>query len=167
MNEHPRAKRPVAIHAFTREQVVAQDWAAFVAAYPVEGATPEALRETFDSVVIKLSGVEAQPRAVYALPEARAFLRDLHEKWPYGFFFLNLSAADLTSYVFSRLSTLSIEQRSAGGPPKVGYSRNELFQIVGRDLEPLEKACQRAGFTAGEYRNRSRRILKLFSFLKK
>ena len=95
MNPHPSARQPLVAPTFTREKVTAQDSAAFVAAYRVEGAAPEALREAFDSVVINFSGFEAQPRTIYALPEARAFLRELHARWPYGFFFLNLSAADL------------------------------------------------------------------------
>lgn len=166
MKAHPKSGERVSARTFTREQVAAQDWRVFVAAYEVNQALPEMLRESFDSLVIRFSGFEDDPRGLYENPETRDFVRTLHEQWPYGLFFLHLSSADVKSYVYCRLATLGVERRSGGGAPKLVFSRNELFQIIGRDLKSVEKACQRAEFTPDVFRNRARRILKLFGFLK-
>lgn len=145
---------------------MAQDWHAFVAAHAVDQVSPEVLRTSFDSLVIKLSGFENTPRGLCEIPEARDFVRTLHEQWPYGLFFLNLSSADVKTYVFCRLTTLVAERRRGGGPPKLAFSRNELFQLLGRDLDSVEQVCQRAEFGPDVFRKRARRILRLFEFLK-
>ena len=165
MHKHHKAEPRVSIHTFTREQVMANDLAAFTQAYAVEALSPDALREAFNSLVIKFTGFELGPRGLYEDANARAFVRTLHEKWPHCLFYLNVPAADLKTYVLCRLTTLAVKRRSAG-VPKITFSRNELFQVIGRDFDPLEKACQRAQFSPDVFRNRARQVLKFFGFLK-
>lgn len=167
MDAPQKTGQRVSTHIFTREQVLTGASSAFVAAYSPGNLGPEALRAAYDSLVIKFSGFEEERRGLYELPEARTFFSALYENWPYGLFFLNLSSADLKTYLFCRLKSLVVERRSGGAAPKVVFSRNELFQVIGRDFDPLEKVCQRAEFGPEVFRNRARRVLKLFGFLKK
>lgn len=167
MDAHGKTGKRVSTYTFTREQVTACDFAAFTAAYSLENMSPDALREAYDSLVIKFSGFEQDPRALYEIAEARTFIRTLHQEWPYALFFLNVPAADLNTYVLCQLTTLLVEPRSSRCSHEVTFSRNELFQVLGRDFDPLETACQQAEFSAEVFRNRARQILKVFGFLKK
>ncbi|MDP3073837.1 MAG: hypothetical protein Q8N18_26365 [Opitutaceae bacterium] len=167
MRQNPRFWTGGTTCHFAREQVVNLDVANFAGAYLPENLTPDALRGAFDSLVIKISGFEEEPRALYEIPEVRAFLAALHRQWPYAFFFCNLKAPNFETIILSRLTTLVVERRAGSGPAKLTYSRNELFQIIGQDFDPLEKACERAEFGPGVFQNRARAILKKFGFLKK
>ena len=146
---------------------MACDTATFTAAYSPENMSSEALREAYDSLVIKLSGFDQDPRALYEIAEVRTFIQTLHQKWPYALFFQHVPSAELNTYVLCRLTTLVVERRSAGCAPEVAFSRNELFQVIGWDFDPLEEACRRAEFSPEMFRNRARQILNVFGFLKK
>lgn len=56
-----------------------RNWDTLIAAYAVDQANPEMLRESFDSLVVKLAGFEQEPRALYEIPEARHFIRRIPE----------------------------------------------------------------------------------------
>ncbi len=160
------AGRPLTLHVFTREQVVLGDPAPFASAFSPEKLASEALRQAYDSLTWGLADFEKDTRAAYEIPEVRAFFGALHRAWPYAFFFFNIPAADLRTYLFCRLTTLTVERRTGMTAPVVSYSRNELFQLIGRDFEPLERACRRSGLSADVFRHRARQILVMFGFLK-
>lgn len=158
--------RRVSTHVFTREQVMQGDPTLFASAYSPDTLSAEALRDRYDSLAWSLSGFEHELRVPCELPELRAFFRALHDVWPYASYFFNLPAADLRTYLLCRLTSLTIERRTGTSAPVVSYSRNELFQLIGRDFDPLERACQRSGLGADVFRRRARQILVTFGFLK-
>lgn len=160
------APKQVVTHTFTREQVAMHEVAAFASAYSPEKMSQDALRGAYDSLALEFSGFDSEERVLYECPDARAFVGALHDAWPYALFFLNLPAADVKAYLFCRLTGLAVENRAGQRTRKVDFSRNELFQLIGRDFDRLETACQRAGFSPEVFRLRARQILTLFGFLK-
>lgn len=158
--------RRVSTHVFTREQVTQGDPTRFASAYSPDTLSADALRDRYDSLAWSLSGFEHELRAPCELPELRAFIRTLHGVWPYAFYFFNVPAADLRTYLLCQLRSLTIERRTGTIEPVLSYSRNELFQLIGRDFEPLERVCQRSGLGADVFRRRARQILVMFGFLK-
>lgn len=49
----------------------------------------ETARRWRDRIEIRISGYENDPRELFEIPEARAFMTYLAERWPYAFYFLN------------------------------------------------------------------------------
>lgn len=78
-------------YQFSRDQVVASDAKDFLSRYG-SSSLPKGrkLEGMMNSMALMIDGYNHDHREIYAIPEIRAFYKQLWEAWPYWLYFCNL-----------------------------------------------------------------------------
>lgn len=158
--------RPAIEQRFSRKQVLASDYQAFVRRFDPGSSPPPQAGNELGALQLIVEGYEDDPLSACGDEETRSFLQALNRDWPHGFYYLSTAGDTLRMLAFSLLPSVVVHKR-AGRKTKVGgYKRRELLHLIGDGVLKLEKSCAEAGVGFAKYRARSRALLHHFDFLK-
>lgn len=150
-------------YQFGRSRVERLDFNHFLSLYaPDRLPVGSSLQSMMNKMVFGIEGWDQDPRDILIIPEVRRFYSAFHEAWPYWLYFCNLKTETLNMMMLCCLP--SVSAMNVDGQPTVGvkYDRLELLRFVGKDFEPMNDMCGRAGMTERSIYDRSKAVFTYF-----
>jgi hypothetical protein len=110
-----------------------------------------------------IEGYDDDPREIYAIPEVRAFYKQLWQRWPYWLYFCNLDTENLMMMVMCCLD--SLDAIKVQGQPQVQVQINplEVVQFISGGFVPMNEMCERAGMSEHQIFDRTKAVFGYFN----
>ena len=106
-----------------------------------------------------VDGWDDDPHEVYAIAAVRKFYQKLHREWPYAFFFCDLRGESLMMLTMCCLDNLEGQTKAGEALSQVQIDPKELLQFIMQGWGPMNKMCERAGFSERAIYERSKAIM--------
>lgn len=103
------------------------------------------------------------PREIYAIPEVRAFYKQLWEVWPYWLYFCNLDTENLMMMVMCCLESLDALKVKGQSQVKVSISPLEVVRFISGGFVPMNEMCERAGMSERQIFDRTKAVFEYFN----
>ena len=121
------------------------------------------LQGMMNSLALTIQGYDDDPREIYAIPEVRAFYKQLWQRWPYWLYFCNLDTENLMMMVMCCLD--SLDALKVQGRPQVQVQINplEVVQFISGGFVPMNEMCERAGMSERQIFDRTKAVFEYFN----
>lgn len=152
------------LYQFSRDRVEASDAKNFLSRFGKRSLpTGKKLETMMNSVALMIEGYNHDPREIYAIPEVRAFYKQLWEVWPYWLYFCNLDTENLMMMVICCLD--SLDALKVQGQPQVQVQINpmEVVQFISGGFVPMNEMCERAGMSERQIFERTKAVFEYFN----
>jgi hypothetical protein len=126
----------------TRDEVNAQDMSPVLGALKALVASPEIARTYFEQVDIAFHGYNNTQEELFEIPEVRAFVYELDNKFPYWLFFLDKSALGLQCIAYSFLPPFLTDKAK-----QEIYPERLDALLTKRWFPAMNQICDWVGFT--------------------
>jgi hypothetical protein len=156
--------RDLIFYQFSRTKVERDDFSHFLNLYgPDKLPTGGHLGQMLDRLAFGIDGYDNDPREIHSIPEIRRFYTAFHQAWPYWLYFCNLETDALRMMVMCCLP--SIAAMKVDGKPNVAvnYSPLELLHFIGKDFNPMNAMCDRAGMSERQIYDRTKAVFGYFA----
>ncbi|MDZ4405303.1 hypothetical protein [Prosthecobacter sp.] len=152
------------LYQFSRDRVEAGDAKDFLSRFG-DSALPtgKKLEAMMNSVALMIDGYNHDPREIYAIPEVRAFYKQLWEVWPYWLFFCNLDSENLMMMVMCCLESLDALKVKGQSQVKVSISPLEVVRFISGGFVPMNEMCERAGMSERQIFDRTKAVFEYFN----
>ena len=152
------------VYQFSRDRVEAGDAKDFLSRFG-NSKLPKGkkLEAMMNSVALMIDGYNHDPREIYAIPEVRAFYKQLWEVWPYWLFFCNLDSENLMMMVMCCLESLDALKVKGQSQVKVSISPLEVVQFISGGFVPMNEMCERAGMSERQIFDRTKAVFEYFN----
>ena len=120
------------------------------------------VRPLLNSVILALGGYDQDPRELFEIAEARAFLKHLHRRWPYWLYFCSLQTGGLMTMTLCVLENLRVVRDAAEGTVQAHFGRLDLQEFLCGQLPGFQRMCLRAGMTTQESLERLAQVLAYY-----
>jgi hypothetical protein len=152
------------LYQFSRDRVEASDAKDFLSRFG-DSALPtgKKLEAMMNSVALMIDGYNHDPREIYAIPEIRAFYKQLWEVWPYWLFFCNLDSENLMMMVMCCLESLDALKVKGQSQVKVSISPLEVVRFISGGFVPMNEMCERAGMSERQIFDRTKAVFEYFN----
>jgi len=151
------------IHIFKITEVEGLDFRRFERKFGDWPNLPSGLvRDKLGSLVWRIDGYNNAPEELYHIPEVRRFYRELHRRWPWWLYFLQVSKEGMAIPYLCLLE--QIDAVRVDGIPGTGASFEpaQLLEILRNDFPRMNQLFERAGIPDIENDRRTDAIIKLF-----
>lgn len=151
-------------YQFSRDRVVAGDARDFLSRFGA-GTLPKGkkLEGMMNSLALMIDGYNHDPREIYAIPEVRAFYKQLWEVWPYWLYFCNLDTENLMMMVMCCLDSLDALKVKGQSQVQVSISPLEVVRFISSGFAPMNVMCERAGMSERQIFQRSKAVFEYFN----
>ncbi len=152
------------LYQFSRDRVEASDAKNFLSRFGKRSLpTGKKLETMMNSLALMIEGYDHDPREIYAIPEVRAFYKQLWEVWPYWLYFCNLDTENLMMMVMCCLD--SLDALKVQGQPQVQVQINpmEVVQFISGGFVPMNEMCERAGMSERQIFERTKAVFEYFN----
>jgi hypothetical protein len=152
------------LYQFSRDRVEAGDAKDFMSRFCDSSLpTGKKLEALMNSVALMIDGYNHDPREIYAIPEVRAFYKQLWEVWPYWLFFCNLDSENFMLMVMCCQD--SLDALKVQGQPQVQVQINplEVVQFISGGFVPMNEMCERAGMSERQIFDRTTAVFEYFN----
>jgi len=152
------------LYQFSRDRVEAGDAKDFLSRFgKFRVPVGKQLQGMMNSVALMIDGYNHDPREIYAIPEVRAFYKQLWEVWPYWLYFCNLDTENLMMMVMCCLD--SLDALKVQGQPQVQVQINplEVVQFISGGFVPMNEMCERAGMNERQTFERTKAVFEYFN----
>ena len=152
------------LYQFSRDRVEAGDAKDFLSRFG-NSQLPKGkkLEAMMNSVALMIDGYNHDPRDIYAIPEVRAFYKQLWEVWPYWLYFCNLDSENLMMMVMCCLESLDALKVKGQSQVKVSISPLEVVRFISGGFVPMNEMCERAGMSERQIYNRTKAVFEYFN----
>jgi len=152
------------LYQFSRDRVETGDATDFLSRFG-DSALPtgKKLEAMMNSVALMIDGYNHDPREIYAIPEVRAFYKQLWEVWPYWLFFCNLDSENLMMMVMCCLESLDALKVKGQSQVKVSISPLEVVRFISGGFVPMNEMCERAGMSERQIFDRTKAVFEYFN----
>jgi hypothetical protein len=152
------------LYQFSRDRVEAGDAKDFMSRFCDSSLpTGKKLEGMMNSVALMIDGYNHDPREIYAIPEVRAFYKQLWEVWPYWLFFCNLDSENLMMMVMCCLESLDALKVKGQSQVKVSISPLEVVRFISGGFVPMNEMCERAGMSERQIFDRTKAVFEYFN----
>jgi hypothetical protein len=152
------------LYQFSRDRVEAGDAKDFLSRFGKSGLpTGKKLEGMMNSVALMIDGYNHDPREIYAIPEVRAFYKQLWEIWPYWLYFCNLDTENLMMMVMCCLESLDALKVKGQSQVKVSISPLEVVRFISGGFVPMNEMCERAGMCERQIFDRTKAVFEYFN----
>lgn len=151
-------------YQFSRDRVEAGDAKDFLSRFgKFRVPVGKQLQEMMNSLALMIEGYDDDPREIYAIPEVRAFYKQLWQRWPYWLYFCNLDTENLMMMVMCCLD--SLDALKVQGQPQVQVQINplEVIQFISGGFAPMNEMCERAGMSERQIFERTKAVFEYFN----
>lgn len=125
-----------------------------------DGPELAAMMGTFQFFV---DGWNDDPQELYAIPEIRKFYQEFHQKWPYWFFFCDLTTETLSMMTLCLLPNIQGFKRLGEPTAAAEYDPLDLVRFIEKNFAPLNTMMERAGMSEMDIYHRTRDIFRYFN----
>ena len=152
------------LYKFSRDRVEAGYAKDFLSRFG-DSALPtgKKLEAMMNSLAQMIDGYNHDPREIYAIPEVRAFYKQLWEVWPYWLFFCNLDSENLMMMVMCCLESLDALKVKGQSQVKVSISPLEVVRFISGGFVPMNEMCERAGMSERQIFDRTKAVFEYFN----
>ena len=152
------------LYQFSRDRVEAGYAKDFLSRFG-DSALPtgKKLEAMMNSLAQMIDGYNHDPREIYAIPEVRAFYKQLWEVWPYWLFFCNLDSENLMMMVMCCLESLDALKVKGQSQVKVSISPLEVVRFISGGFVPMNEMCERAGMSERQIFDRTKAVFEYFN----
>lgn len=151
-------------YQFSRDRVEAGDAKDFLSRFGTSSLpTVKKLEDMMNSVALMIDGYNHDPREIYAIPEVRAFYKQLWEVWPYWLYFCNLDTENLMIMVMCCLDSLDALKVKGQSQVKVSISPLDVVQFISGGFVPMNEMCERAGMSERQIFDRTKAVFEYFN----
>jgi hypothetical protein len=152
------------IYQFSRDRMEAGDAKDFLSRFGDSSLpTGKKLEGMMNSVALMIDGYNHDPREIYAIPEVRAFYKQLWEVWPYWLYFCNLDSENLMMMVMCCLESLDALKVKGQSQVKVSISPLEVVRFISGGFVPMNEMCERAGMSERQIFDRTKAVFEYFN----
>ena len=151
-------------YQFSRDRVEAGDAKDFLSRFgKFRVPVGKQLQGMMNSLALMIEGYDDDPREIYAIPEVRAFYKQLWQRWPYWLYFCNLDTENLMMMVMCCLD--SLDALKVQGQPEVQVQINplEVVQFISGGFVPMNEMCERAGMSERQIFDRTKAVFGYFN----
>lgn len=151
-------------YQFSRDRVVAGNAKDFLSRFGYNSLPMrKQLKGMMNSLALMIEGYDDDPREIYAIPEVRAFYKQLWQRWPYWLYFCNLDTENLMMMVMCCLD--SLDALKVQGQPQVHVQINplEVVQFISGGFVPMNEMCEMAGMTERQIFERTKAVFGYFN----
>jgi hypothetical protein len=151
-------------YQFSRDRVEAGDAKDFLSRFAkFRVPVGKQLQGMMNSLALMIEGYDDDPREIYAIPEVRAFYKQLWQRWPYWLYFCNLDTENLMMMVMCCLD--SLDALKVQGQPQVQVQINplEVVQFISGGFVPMNEMCERAGMSERQIFERTKAVFGYFN----
>ena len=151
-------------YQFSRDRVEAGEAKDFLSRFG-SSSLPEGkkLEAMMNSLALMIDGYNHDPREIYAIPEIRAFYKQLWEVWPYWLYFCNLDTENLMMMVMCCLDSLDALKVKGQSQLKVSISPLEVVRFISGGFVPMNEMCERAGMSERQIFDRTKAVFEYFN----
>jgi hypothetical protein len=151
-------------YQFSRDRVEAGDAKDFLSRFGASSLpTGKKLEDMMNSVALMIDGYNHDPREIYAIPEVRAFYKQLWEVWPYWLYFCNLDTENLMMMVMCCLDSLDALKIQGQPQVQVQISPLEVVRFISGGFVPMNEMCERAGISERQIFERTKAVFGYFN----
>ena len=97
------------------------------------------------NVMFVVDGYDDCPEDIYAIPEIRSFLKNLHSAWPCWLFFSDLDSANLRVHTLCMLEDVQILREKQSGLTRTTYNALHLRAWLRQGIPTFHSLCRMAG----------------------
>jgi hypothetical protein len=152
------------LYQFSRDRVEAGDAKDFLSRFGDSSLpTGKKLEAMMNSVALMIDGYNHDPREIYAIPEVRAFYKQLWEVWPYWLYFCNLDSENLMMMVMCCLESLDALKVKGQSQVKVSISPLEVVRFISGGFVPMNEMCERAEMSERQIFDRTKAVFEYFN----
>ncbi len=152
------------LYQFSRDRVQAGDAKDFLSRFgKFRVPVGKQLQGMMNSLALMIQGYDDDPREIYAIPEVRAFYKQLWEVWPYWLYFCNLESENLMMMVMCCLESLDAVKVKGQSQVKVSISPLEVVQFISGGFVPMNEMCERAGMSERQIFERTKAVFEYFN----
>jgi len=152
------------LYQFSRDRVEAGDARDFLSRFGISSLpTGKKLEAMMNSVALMIDGYNHDPREIYAIPEVRAFYKQLWEVWPYWLYFCNLDTDNLMMMVMCCLESLDALKVKGQSQVKVSISSLEVVRFISGGFVPMNEMCERAAMSERQIFDRTKAVFEYFN----
>ena len=152
------------LYQFSRDRVEAGDAKDFLSRFGKSSLpTGKKLGAMMDSVALMIGGYDHDTREIYAIPEARAFYKQLWEVWPYWLFFCNLDTENLMMMVMCCLDSLDAMKVKGRSLVQVSINPLEVVRFIQGGFVPMNEMCEQAGMSERQIFDRTKAVFEYFN----
>ena len=152
------------LYQFSRDRVEARDAKDFLSKFGKSSLpTGKKLESMMNSVALMIDGYNHDPREIYAIPEVRAFYKQLWEVWPYWLYFCNLETENLMMMVMCCLESLDALKVKGQSQVKVSISPLDVVRFISGGFVPMNEMCERAGMSERQIFERTKAVFEYFN----
>ena len=150
-------------YQFSRDRVEAVDAKDFLSRFgKFRVPVGKQLQGMMNSLALMIEGNDDDPREIYAIPEVRAFYKQLWEVWPYWLYFCNLDSENLMMMVMCCLDSLDALKVKDQSQVKVSISPLEVVRFISSGFVPMNEMCERAGMSERQIFDRTKAVFEYF-----
>ena len=150
-------------YTIEKEEIVLRDFSRFERSFSdwprLRGAD---LRAKYDSLLISVDGYNNHPEEIYMIPPVRRYFRELHQRWPWFFFFLYDYGPALALPYLCLAESVKCIRGSSSNRCRALYNPAELLPYLHVDFARMNQLFECAGFAETEIEKRTRRIFETF-----
>lgn len=152
------------LYQFSRDRMESGDAKDFLSRFG-DSALPTGnkLAAMMNSLALLIDGYDHDPREIYAIPEVRAFYKQLWEVWPYWLYFCNLDTENLMMMVMCCLDSLDALKVKGQSQVKVSISPLEVVRFISGGFVPMNEMCERAGLSERQIFDRTKAVFEYFN----
>ena len=152
------------LYQFSRDRVEAGDAKDFLSRFGDSSLpTGKKLEAMMNSVALMIDGYNHDPREIYAIPEVRAFYKQLWEVWPYWLYFCNLDTENLMMMVMCCLESLDALKVKGQSQVKVSISPLEVVRFISGGFVPMNEMCEHARMIECQIFDRTKAVFEYFN----
>ncbi len=152
------------LYQFSRDRVEAGDAKDFLSRFGKSSLpTGKKLEAMMNSVALMIDGYNHDPREIYAIPEVRAFYKQLWEVWPYWLYFCNLDTENLMMMVMCCLESMDALKVKGQSQVNVSISPLEVVRFISGGFVPMNEMCERAGMSERQIFDRTKAVFEYFN----
>lgn len=121
------------------------------------------LRERYDQLDLWIAGYDPlADEELYLIPEVRAYVRRLHQAWPWVFFFLHLDDEMLMIWTLCLMEEVSCVRREGARMCQATFNSHEMLNRLALEYGHMNRLFERAKLSEAENTRRSQALVEKF-----
>lgn len=153
----------IIIHTFSKAEVESLDFSRFdqiFADWPNQ--RNGLLRNKMNCLVWQVDGYNENPNELYHISEVRSFYRELHRRWPWWLYFLNVSTEGMAIPYFCLLDSIEASRIDGRSQTRAMFNPIPLLEIFREDFTRMNHLFERAAISDEENDRRTDAIIEHF-----
>ena len=122
------------------------------------------LANKLNNLAFIVEGYDGHPEELYHISEVRRFYAELHRRWPWWLFFLNISNAGMAIPYFCLLGTIDAVKVDGSTDTGAIFNPVELLEIIRSDFPRMNLLFDHAGLSDNANDKRTHEIIQLFGY---